>query len=177
VWRSVTAHGSLSGFATPSGVEPREFSHRLPLHLLQSGELVTDASDFPYPVFVAGEFTLHHPLAGRMSLVRVRGAVPQGAAGMSASFSIEHERAHPVAFALLIAEPGAPAPGEDDLAAASGWTLCAKPFRPETAGIRLAAPAAAAMDLYLATRVVGFDDVAWCHAYWREIAVTESLTV
>jgi O-antigen biosynthesis protein len=179
VWRNVTAHGSLSGLATPSGVYAREIRRELPLHLLESAELLTDASDFPYPVFVPGASILHHPLAGRMSLVRVKGAIPQGAAGISASFSVENERAHPIAFAFWIREPGAPAPAEAGLAesgAASGWTLCPKPFQSESAEAWLAAPAAAAMDLYLATKVVGFDDVAWCHAYWRELAVIESLT-
>jgi glycosyltransferase involved in cell wall biosynthesis len=179
VWRDMTARVSLSGLATPSGVQTREIRRQLPPHLLERAELLTDASDFPYPAFVPGEFIMHHPLPGRISLVRIRGAVPPGVNGVNASFSVENERAHPIAFGFWIREAGAPAFDEASLAgsgAASGWTLCAKPFQSETGEARLAAPAAAAMDLYLATKVVGFDDVAWCHAYWREIAVLESLT-
>jgi glycosyltransferase involved in cell wall biosynthesis len=178
VWRSLTAQGTLSGLATPSGVQADELRHRLPLHLLKAAQLLTDASDFPFSVFVAGDFTLHHPLPGRMALVRVAGAVPPGAAGISAAFSVENERAHPVAFAFWIREPGAPPPGEDSGAeggAASGWTLCETPLTPKTAEARLSAPASSAMDLYLATKVVGFDDVNWCHAGWRELAAIEAL--
>ena len=178
VWRQMTAHGTLSGLATPSGVHAREARLKLPLHLLEGAELLTDASDFPYPAFLPGDFILHHPLPGRISLVRVRAAVPPGAAGISASFSVENERAHPVAFAFWIREAGAPAPEEESLAeggAASGWTLCAKPLQPKTAEARLSMPATSAMDLYLATKVVGFDDVNWCHAGWRELASIESL--
>jgi len=179
VWRHVTAQGSLSALATPSGVYAREAHYRLPLHVLESAELLTDASDFPYPVFIPGEACLHHPLPGRISLVRLSGAVPRGATGISATFLLANERAHPIAFAFWIRAPDAPAHDEASLAdspAASGWTLCSHPLQPDSAQARLRAPAPAALDLYLATQVVGFDDVAWCHAQWREIAAIESLT-
>ena len=180
VWRHMTAHGALSGLATPSGIQANEHRLKLPLHVWEGAELLTDASDFPYPAFVPGDFILQHPLPGRISWVRVKGAVPPGALGVSASFSVENERARPVAFAFWIREAGAPPPDEESLAeggAASGWTVCDKPLQPKSAEARLAAPTASAMDLYLATKVVGSDDVSWCHAGWREIAAIESLII
>jgi hypothetical protein len=67
-----------------------------------------------------------------------------------------------------------PAPAES--ASGSGWTVCAQAFEADSAEVRFERPAAATMDLYLATRVVGFDDVGWCHAFWREISVIEPVT-
>jgi hypothetical protein len=149
------------------------------MHLLQTAEVLTEASDFAYPVFVPGQFTQHHPLPGRPAVVRIRGAVPAGASGVAAAFSVENERAHPIAFAFWLRSADAPAQDEAglaDSAAASGWTLCAAPFEVGAAEAGLPAPAPAPMDLYLATKVVGFDDIFWCHAYWREIAVLERLS-
>jgi glycosyltransferase involved in cell wall biosynthesis len=172
VWRDVKAEGALSELTTPSAIYPAASRHKLPLHILERGELLTDASDFPYPSWIPGEPTLHHPLAGRVSVVRLPGAVPGGSAGVWASFQISSEHAHPVAFAFwLDRESSAQAEPPADVE----WTVCAQPFEVKSAEIRLERPATGSQDLYLATRVVGFDDVVWCHAHWRDISVIEAV--
>jgi hypothetical protein len=178
-WRRIEAQAEISALTTPSAIVEAEARYSLPMHLLQTAEVLTEASDFAYPVFVPGQFTQHHPLPGRPAVVRIRGAVPAGASGVAAAFSVENERAHPIAFAFWLRSADAPAQDEAglaDSAAASGWTLCAAPFEVGAAEARLPVPAPAPMDLYLATKVVGFDDIFWCHAYWREIAVLERLS-
>jgi hypothetical protein len=168
----------ISQVVTPSTIVEHEARYALPLHVLQTAEVVTDAKDFGFPVFTPGEFSQHHPLVGRPAVVRIRGALPAGASGIAAAFSVENERAHPIAFAFWLRPAGSPAIDEAGLAdseAASGWTLCSTPFEIGVAEARLSAPARSPMDLYLATKVVGFDDIFWCHAYWREIVVVERL--
>jgi glycosyltransferase involved in cell wall biosynthesis len=176
VWRDVRGHGSVSDLATPSTLSPAELRHKLPLRILERGEVLTDTSDFPYAVWIPGEWTLHHPLAGRVCIVRVPQAIPPGGFGVAASFSTRHEQAHPIAFAFWLSPATAdprPDPALAETSNGSGWTVCAEPFQTESMELRLERPAAAAMDLYLATQVIGFDDVGWCHAVWREISVIE----
>jgi Family of unknown function (DUF6212) len=177
-WRRIEARVEISQVVTPSTIVETEARYALPLHVLQTAEVLTDASDFAYGVFTPGEFTQHHPLPGRPAVVRIRGALPAGASGIAAAFSVENERAHPIAFAFWLRAADSPASDEAalaDSAAASGWTLCPTPFEIGAAEARLAAPAQMPMDLYLATKVVGFDDIYWCHAFWREILVLERL--
>ena len=177
-WRRIEAQVEISALATPSAVVEAEARYLIPMHVLQTAEVLTDASDFSHAVFTPGVFTQHHPLPGRPAVVRIRGALPAGATGIAAAFSVENERAHPIAFAFWLRAANSPAEDEAGLAdspAASGWTLCPKPFEVGAAEARLPAPAPEAMDLYLVTKVVGFDDIFWCHAYWREIVVLERL--
>ena len=177
-WRRIEAQVELSEFATPSALVEAETRYPLPLHVLQTAEVVTDCSDFAFPVFIPGQHTQHHPLPARPAFVRIRGAVPAGASGVATAFAVHNDRSHPIAFASWLRAADAPAADEAglaDSAAASGWTLCETPFEIKAAEARLSAPAQAPMDLYLATKVVGFDDIFWCHAYWREISILERL--
>ena len=177
VWRDITAQGSVSALLTPGALHPAESRHKLPLHVLERGELLTDASDFPYRSWIPGAPALHHPLAGRVSVVRTPAAVPGGSVGVAASFQISSEHAHPVAFAFWLHPAGEIDPACAEPPANVEWTICAQPFEARRAELRLDRPVMGPHDLYLATKVVGFDDVIWCHAHWLEIAVIEAVRV
>ena len=176
IWREAHVQGSLSDLMTPSALTPAESVQKLPLHVLERGQVLSDVSDFPYAAWIPGEATLHHPLPGGVCVVLVREAIPPGAAGVAASFAIQNEKSHPVAFAFWLCPASADLradPALAETADGSGWTVCAQPFQAESVELRFERPATAPMDLYLATRVVGFDDVGWCHAQWREISIIE----
>jgi glycosyltransferase involved in cell wall biosynthesis len=178
VWRSVRVEATSVENTTASVIAPDETAARLPFPLLRDAELLTDASDFPYSVFVPGFPAMHHPLAGRAAVVRIRDAIFPGATGARAVFSVDHEQSRPVQFGFWIRPSSAPASDIDGLADSlgfSGWTTARVPFETRDAAIALASPVKETMDLYLATRVVEFPDVSCCHAYWRDISVVERL--
>ena len=58
-------------------------------------------------VWTPGERTLHHPLAGRVCVVRLASAAPSGTIGVAAGFSTQAALSHPVAFAFWLAPAGA----------------------------------------------------------------------
>ena len=138
---------------------------------------MTPAPDHPGPYFVAGPPALHHPLAGRPALVRLRHAVFQGARGLRALFGVEHEQSRPVEFALWARRPGPvvrDVEGLADSAHFSGWTAVRAAFRQHRAEFVFDEPLRQPHDLYLATRVVEFPDTNYCHAVWHDIFVIES---
>ena len=83
-WRRASAEVSVFDLAAPRDIEPDVSSWSLPRPALERAELLTPASDFPVPYFAPGDPTMHHPLAGRAAVVRLRGAIFPGAAGVSA---------------------------------------------------------------------------------------------
>ncbi len=176
-WRSLDAEVALFDFKTASGVNLAPGVTPLPRRVLAAAELLTPANDFLGRYFDAGQPTMHHPLAGRPALVRLKNAVFQGATGLRASFSVEHEQSRPVEFALWARRSGPPARDIDALADSfrfSGWTAVRAAFRQHQAEIAFPEPLRQPHDLYLATRVVDFPDNNYCHAVWHDILVIES---
>ena len=115
VGRLAQRHGARDAFQFRHAERHSRAKSRYPLalHLLESAELLTETADFPFPVFTAGDWTLHHPLPMRPAIVRVAGAIPAGAAGVRAAFSLENDRAHPIAFGLWIRDFRLDRPGRD----------------------------------------------------------------
>ena len=173
-WESVTATLLARGAVTPSNIESIETGTPLSRELLDRGALLTEHSDFPFPVFVPGDQTLLHPLPGRAALVRVDGAIPPGATGVRSVVSLQRDEAHPVQFAVCIRPASAPVTDEAQLAAAdtfSGWFPVTDKFRHHGFTLKLKQPASQKMDLYLATRVADYPDVYFCHAVWHHLLI------
>jgi hypothetical protein len=81
-----------------------------------------------------------------------------------------------VQFAVWIRSSSAPATRETDFAEAdafSGWFTVRDTFRHHRFTVALRERPAEAMDLYLATRVVEFPDVHFCHAVWHDLLILE----
>jgi glycosyltransferase involved in cell wall biosynthesis len=176
IWESVAATISVNGTITASAIKPADVATPLPRSVLDQGLLLTESSDFPFPAFVPGDPTLIHPLPGRVSLVRFPGAVPPGTKGVRSVVSIERSEAHPVQFAAWVRSASAPANTENEFTVAdafSGWFSVRDTFRCHNFTVTLAEPASEAMDLYLATRVVEYPDVNYCHAVWHQVAILE----
>lgn len=179
-WRSVRADVLVAEYSTPSRLSLR--THEAPLtdRILGRAEVLSDTSDFPWAVFALGPPLLHHPLAGRNCVVRIKGAVFPGAIGVRAEFALEHAKSHPVAFAFWI-RPSTEAPSEDvpeeGAEGFSGWSLVERPFEHHQARAVLRAAVEESCDLYLATRVVGFPDVFYSHASWKQIVIVEPILV
>lgn len=177
MWETVTATVSINGVTTPGAIELTEVATPVPRRVLEQGIVLTESPEFPYPVFVPGEPTLLHPLPGKKtSLVRISGALPAGAKGIRSVVSLELAGAHPTQFAVWARTAGTPAMSEADLKMTdtfSGWFSVRDTFRRHSFTVSLKEPAAEAMDLYLATRVVEYSDVHYCHAVWHEVLVLE----
>jgi glycosyltransferase involved in cell wall biosynthesis len=176
VWESVAATVSVGGTITSSAIELTQLATPIPRHVLDQGVLLTRNPDFPFPVFVPGNPTLLHPLPGQVALVRVAGAVPPGTKGVRSVVSLERAEAHPVQFAVWIRPSSAPVTIETEFTKAdtfSGWFSVRDKFRRHNFTVTLGKPADEPMDLYLATRVVEFPDVHYCHAVWHELLILE----
>jgi len=157
-------------------IEPFESTTPIPLHVLNEGILLTQNLDFPFPIFVPGNPTLVHPLPGKIVLVRIAEAVPPGTKGVRSVVSLERAEAHPVQFAVWVRSSLVPAWSETDfteLDAFSGWVTVRDKFRRHRFTLPLRDRASEAMDLYLATRVVEYPDVHYCHAVWHELLILE----
>jgi hypothetical protein len=177
IWRAVNAQILAPDPIARGAITPDARSASLPRHFLDRAELLTAAPDFPVPFFTAGEPTMHHPLAGRAAIVRLRNAIFPGAAGVRALVSVQNERAHPIEFALWARRSSEPAADESSLMGSlgsSGWSKVRVPFRQHEVALDLRSSAGEPLDLYLATRVSEFPDVDWCHAAWHDICVWES---
>jgi hypothetical protein len=69
-----------------------------------------------------------------------------------------------------------PATSEAELTPAyafSGWFSVRDTFRQHSFTLTLDQPAAETMDLYMATRVVEFPDVYYCHAVWHQLMLLD----
>jgi hypothetical protein len=173
-WESVTATLLAKGAVTPSSIDSIEVGTPLSHELLDRGTLLSEHSDFPFPVFVPGDQTLLHPLPGRAALVRVDGAIPPGATGVRSVVSLQRAEAHPVQFAVCVKPAAERVTDEAQLAAAdtfSGWFPVTDKFRHHGFTLKLKQPASQKMDLYLATRVADYPDVYFCHAVWHQILI------
>ncbi len=175
-WESVSAVISLTGATSASAIEPHETATPIPRHVIDRGVLLTPNPDFPFPVFVPGDPTLLHPLPGRAALARISGAVPSGTKGVRSFVSIERAEAHPVEFAVWVRPSFTPVTNVDEFGAEdafSGWFCVRDTFRRHSFMVTLRERATEEMDLYLATRVVEFPDVHYCHAVWRELLILQ----
>jgi glycosyltransferase involved in cell wall biosynthesis len=176
VWRRVIAEISVNGAISPSTIERETVLLPVPAEVIRRGELLTDVSGFPFPVFVPGERTMLHPVPGKTALVRLAGALPAGAHGLRAVVSAGHAKAHPIDFAVWIRPSRPEALDESGLSEAegfSGWFTVPEALVCHQLTVTLPAPADDAMDVYLATRVTGSADVHFCHAYWHELWTME----
>lgn len=175
-WTSVGATISVNDTIATSGIVAEPEGTIVPREVLDRGILLTEHSDFPFPVYLPGPTTLVHPLRGRVSLVRVPEAVTAGTAAIRSVVSIEHAEARPVEFAVWVRSASNPATKDVDFGPAdsfSGWFSVRDHFRRHRFTVKLSEPAREAMDLYLATRVVEHPDVHYCHSVWHELLLLE----
>lgn len=176
LWESAAATLAINGLMTASVIEEFEPGTPIARQVIDQGVLLTESPDFPFPVFVPGEPTLLHPLPRRAALVRLPGAVPPGVTGVRSVVSIDLAEAHPVQFAVWLRPSSMPATSEAELTPAyafSGWFSVRDTFRQHSFTLTLDQPAAETMDLYMATRVVEFPDVYYCHAVWHQLLLLD----
>jgi O-antigen biosynthesis protein len=176
VWESLAASVTIEGVMTASVIEIDGETTAIPREVIDEGILLSETPDFPFPVFVPGDQTLLHPLPGRASLVRIPGAIPPGTKAVRSVVSVELAEAHPTQFATWIRRSSDPAAALSDFAptdAFSGWFPVSDKFRRHSFTVRLNTPSDEVMDLYLATRVVEYPDVHYCHAVWHELLLLE----
>ncbi len=176
IWESVAATISVNGTISESAIESSERATPIPRDVLDQGVLLTPNPDFPYPVFVPGDQTLVHPLPGRVVLVRIPRALPPGTKAVRSVVSLERAESHPVQFAVWIRPSAVPVTTETEFTATdafSGWFSVRDKFRRHSFTLTLPERAHEMMDLYLATRVVEYSDVHYCHAVWHELLILE----
>ncbi|HUD65111.1 MAG TPA: DUF6212 domain-containing protein [Candidatus Sulfotelmatobacter sp.] len=174
-WESVAATIEVMGTITASAIESAEPATPILRDVIDQGILLSE-NVFPFPVFVPGEATLLHPLPGRVALVRVPGAVPAGTRAVRSVVSVERPEAHPVQFAVWARPSPAPVTNETEFTSAdafSGWFSVTDKFRRHNFTLTLGERASETMDLYLATRVVEYSDVNYCHAVWHELLLLD----
>ncbi len=156
--------------AVPAAAAPRK-PFRLPMSLLEDAEVLTDTSGLDFAVFHPGPPVLLHPVAGRLSIVRVPGLLPPGAAGLSCVVSVADPRAHPIEFALW-AYPAGAGPDRAELPAPavprSPWLRVGEAHVRKEVRLALPAPSTVPLDIYLATAVPGQHNAYFCHAHWHE---------
>ena len=100
--------------------------------------------------------------------------VPSGTKGIRGVVSLELAKAHPVQFAMWIRSSSLPAKLESEFTTAdsfSGWFPVTDKFRRHSFTLILDERTEETSDLYLATRVVEFPDVHFCHAVWHELYI------
>jgi glycosyltransferase involved in cell wall biosynthesis len=176
VWTDVTASISVNGTISRSIIEPSELTAPIPREMLDTGILLTENSEFSFPIFVPGNPTLVHPLPGKIVLVRFPDVVPPRAKGVRSVVSLERAEAHPVQFGVWVRSSSVPVASASDFTAAdafSGWFTVRDKFRRHRFTVSLRERASESMDLYLATRVVEYPDVYYCHAVWHELLILE----
>jgi hypothetical protein len=177
-WESVSASVKVDGAYTSSGIVLDEIAVPVERAMLDQGVVLTDHSDFPFPVFVPGDPTLLHPLPGRAVLVRLPGALFPGATGVRSVVSVQRVEAHPIEFAVWARPVSKPVTGPDEFAvsdAFSGWFPVTDKLRQHVFALTLIEPAHEPMDIYLSTRVVDFPDVHFCHAVWHQLLILGTL--
>jgi O-antigen biosynthesis protein len=175
-WKSVVANLSVNGAITSSAVDQVEVGTPIPREVLDQGTLLTENSEFSFSLYVPGDRTLLHPIPGRPVLVRLSGAVPPGATGVRSVVSLELAESHPVQFAVWIRSSLAPVMDVAEFTsedAFSGWFSVTDKFRHHSFTLALTERTTEEMDLYLATRVVDYPDVYYCHAVWHRLLVLD----
>ncbi len=179
VWSQIVAEVSVAGGEATSAIEQGNLFQPVPREVVEQGILLTDVSEFPFPVFVPGERTLLHPVPRKTALVCLPGALPAGAFGFQAIVTVTDERAHPVDFGIWIRPPDPDGPSEPALSETegfSGWLSVRQPLVHHRLSLVLPEPATQALDVYLATRVSDHADVHFCHAYWNSLCSIEGFT-
>ena len=177
-WESVSASVKVDGAYTSSGIVLDETAVPVERAMLDQGVVLTDHSDFPFPVFVPGDPTLLLPLPGRAVLVRLPGALFPGATGVRSVVSVQRVEAHPIEFAVWARPVSKPVTSPDEFAvsdAFSGWFPVTDKLRQHVFALMLSEPAREPMDIYLSTRVVDFPDVHFCHAVWHQLLILGKL--
>lgn len=176
IWKSATAKLVVNGAFTESSIEAGIAESPIPLHVVERGSVVTKNPEFSFPIFSPGDKTLLHPLPKRAAIVRIPAAIPAGTIGLKSVVSLERNESHPVQFAICIRSADAPANSEEDFVGDegfSGWYPVTDKFRRHSFVVKLKERARKPMDLYLATRVVDFPDVHFCHAVWHRLLLLE----
>ena len=176
-WESVRITIGAGGDLARSSLQRRLQFSSVGREVLLAAEVLTDVSDFPFPVLKHGAGLMTHPVKGRTLLVRVKGALPAAASGVRAVISLEHKDARPVDFALWIGAPAAEPPDEAELmrsAAFSGWTTARSPFVRQFLTAGLDTPTTAPMDIVLAVRVADGGEAHFCHAHWHDLQIMTS---
>jgi hypothetical protein len=174
-WAEISADVCLIGDITPSAIQEPIKATALPLELLKRGELLM-SPDASFPLYVPGERTLLHPLPNRLVIAKISGALQPGSKGLRCAVSLEHESAHPIEFAIWARSMAEPIARDTDLMDThgfSGWIGVDVPFVKRRITLLLTDPAAQPLDIYIATRVVGYPDTYFCHAYWHEFEILE----
>ena len=175
-WQRVTAAVRIADSTSKNSSQRATPMRRLPEEPLKLGEVLTDMSGVRMDIFKPGERTLLHPLPDRLSLVRIPGALPPLARGLRCGVSLEHAKGHPIEFGIWIRPGSAPVKSHSELLedeTFSGWLKVSQPLKQHTLTFPLPNPNGAVMDMYLATRVAGFRDVNFCHAFWHEFWIFE----
>jgi O-antigen biosynthesis protein len=175
-WQRLTVAVRIADSTTKNSIQRATPMSRIQDERLNLGEVLTEMSGVPIDIFKPGERTLLHPLPDRLALVRIPAALPPSTRGLRCAVSVEHAKAHPVDFGLWVRPVSAPAQSHSELLedeTFSGWLQVALPFKQHNLTFLLPAPNGAAMDIYLATRVAGFRDVNFCHAFWHEFWILE----
>jgi hypothetical protein len=176
LWESVAATVSMNSTMTTSLIESAQGAKPVPRAVLERGILLTPNSMLPFPVFVPGDATLVHPLPDQVVMVRLPGAVKPGTKAVQSVVSIERAEAHPVQFGVWIRPTSSPAANEGDFNPAdafSGWYTVRDKFRRHQFTTDLRERANQAMDIYLATRVLEYPDVHFCHSVWHQLLLVE----
>ena len=170
-WDSVIATISVNDTITAD--QSTQLATLVPLNLINQGILLTE-NPFEFPIFKPGNPTLLHPVPGKVALLRLAGAVPPGTKAVRAAVSVERAESHPIQFALWVRPSSWPATVEADFTDAdafSGWFPVTDQLQRHRFTVTLRDRSTEAMDLYLATRVVDYDDVNYCHAVWHELLI------
>lgn len=175
-WQRLAVAVRIADSTTKNSIQRATPMSRVRDELLNLGEVLTDMSGVPIDIFKPGERTLLHPLPDRLALVRIPAALPPSTRGLRCAVSLEHAKAHPVDFGLWVRPASEPARSHSELledATFSGWLQVALPFKQHSLTFLLPTSNGAVMDVYLATRVAGFRDVNFCHAFWHEFWILE----
>jgi O-antigen biosynthesis protein len=175
-WQRLTAAVSVSDSTSRHAAQRPVPMSRLSSEHLINGEVLTNRSGVSFEFFKPGERTLLHPIPDRLALVRIPQALPPLARGLRCGVSLENEKSHPIEFGVWLRSTTEPAKSQSELTedqSFSGWLRVEQPLKQHTLTFLLPEPDEAAKDIYLATRVVGFKDVNYCHAFWHDFWIFE----
>ncbi len=173
-WIDASAKVVAVDRSTNSNIEFDLTARRLPRDIAaRAGELLTPITDLSlgWSPFVPGPPTLLHPIHGRVAVVRLRGAIPVRSKGARATVSVGSPKSHPIQFGMWLHESARPILLYEGLGGArafSGWLTVSSHNYFHTFSVMLSEAAIAEMDLYIATRVLGQENVHFCHAYYHE---------
>jgi len=149
-------------------------AHKLPDRIVAlTGQFLTptDKLEIDFHPFLPGKTTTLHPIHDSIALLRLKAVVPAAAKGARATVSVANPKAHPVQFGMWLHNSAQPIDNYDDLRKAqtfSGWLTVSTADYSYSLNAVLSDVATHEMDLYIATRVVGQENVHFCHALLHE---------